>query len=103
MDYKFDMNDLRGHTTRTTMIKKGLYEKEKQKVICPNCNKHILDIVTVDDAEIKLSHQIICPCGETSFKFHTDGNYVYDYGDKPFFSADIQMEDGLVTLTVKER
>lgn len=74
----FDLSNLKGHTTRTSMIKKGLYEKGKQEVVCPSCHEHIATIVTVDDDNVKLSHVIVCPCGEESFKFHTEGNYVYD-------------------------
>lgn len=98
---EFNPNDLKCNTTRT-LIKKGLYEKDKQEVICPGCDKHILDIVTIDDTSVKLTHTIVCPCGEESFKYHTEGNYVYDHEDN-IYAVDIEMDKNSVKLVMGKK
>lgn len=99
---EIDLNNLAGHTTRLTKIKKGLYEKDKQDVICPTCNNHLTTIVTIDDADVSLNHIVVCPCGEETFQFHTEGNYVYDTQDG-YFPLDIKMKNGLVKLELGKK
>lgn len=85
--------------------KKGLYEKEQKRVVCPGCNKHIVDIKTVDDQNIFLKHIIVCPyCGEESFIVKTEGSYIYECANDDIVPMDIVYEKkDLVKLYLGKR
>lgn len=53
---------------------------EETKILCSNCDKHLLTIIVVDKSYPESKLMVYCPCGDHSFAYTIKGKAFQDVG-----------------------
>jgi len=53
---------------------------EETKILCSNCDKHLLTIIIVDKNHPESKLKVYCPCGDHSFEYTIKGKAFQDVG-----------------------